>query len=209
MSTSNEAVITPNSVSAAETNSTLQSNAQVGEQGSGTVSSEQRQQPIHDNERSATGDEECSAGTSGNFPIANAALASCNAILEDYRSSWISKGIALCRIYTTLLEAVPDDESAPATRDCHGLPWGFSRQPVPIPIKTRTRTKCMGFYTYGSRVGYNPRVSKPIQIKAWVHIKSDSNVEKNYRGLLNPNPYPYLYAPAASTRTGLQTRDIP
>jgi len=66
------------------------------------------------------------------------------------------------------------------SRDCHGLPWGFSRQPVPIPVKTRTRTKCMGFYTYGSRVGYNPRVSKPVQIKAWVHIKSGSNVEKNY-----------------------------
>jgi len=112
---SNEAVITPNSVSAAETNSTLQSNAQVGEQGSGTVNSEQRQQLIHDNKRSATGDEEHSAGTSGNFPIANAALVSCNAILEDYHSSQISKGIALCRIYTTLLEAVPDDESAPAT----------------------------------------------------------------------------------------------
>ena len=58
----------------------------------------------------------------------------------------------------------------------------------------------MGFYTYGSRVGYNPQVSKPVQIKAWVHIKSDSNVEKDYQGLLNPNPY----APAASTHTGLQ-----
>jgi len=94
-------------------------------------------------------------------------------------------------------------------RDCHGLPWGFSQQPMPIPVKTRTCTKCMGFYTYGSRVGYNPQVSKPVQIKAWVHIKSDSNVEKNYQGLLNPNPYPYPYAPTASTRTGLQTRDIP
>jgi len=94
-------------------------------------------------------------------------------------------------------------------RDCHGLPWGFSRQPVPIPIKTCTHTKCMGFYTYRSRVGYNPRVSKPVQIKAWVHIKSDSNVEKNYQGLLNPNLYLYPYAPAASTCTGLQTCDIP
>ena len=103
----------------------------------------------------------------------------------------------------------PDNQEQIVFRDCHGLPWGFSRQPVPIPVKTHTCTKCMGFYTYGSRVGYNPRVSKPIQIKAWVHIKSDSNIEKNYQGLLNPNPYPYPYAPAASTRTGLQTCDIP
>lgn len=118
MSTSNEAVITPNSGSAAETNSTRQSNAQVGERDSNpsTVNPNQGQEPIVDNERSgATGDEEFVAGTSGNFPIANAALASCNAILEGYRSSRISKGIALCRIYTTLLEAVPDDESTSAT----------------------------------------------------------------------------------------------
>ena len=29
------------------------------------------------------------------------------------------------------------------------------------------------------------------------------------RGLLNPNPYPRLHIPVASTRTGFQTRDIP
>ena len=28
-------------------------------------------------------------------------------------------------------------------------------------------------------------------------------------GLLHPNPYPYLYAPVASTHMGLQTHDIP
>ena len=118
MSTSNEAIIAPNSGSGPETNPTLQSNGQAGEQDSNpsTINSNQGQQALHDDERSgATGDEEPIAGTSGNFPIANAALTSCNAILEDYRSSQISKGIALCRIYMTLLEAVPDDESTPAT----------------------------------------------------------------------------------------------
>ena len=118
MSTSNETIIAPNSGSGPETNSTLQSNGQAGEQDSNlsTINSNQGQEVLRDDERSgATGDEEPIAGTSGNFPIANAALASCNAILEDYRSSRISKGIALCRIYTTLLEAVPDDESTPAT----------------------------------------------------------------------------------------------
>ena len=118
MSTSNETIIAPNSGSGPETNSTLQSNGQAGERDSNpsTINSNQGQQVLRDDERSGvTGDEEPIAGTSGNFPIANAALASCNAILEDYRSSRISKGIALCRIYTTLLEAVPDDESTPAT----------------------------------------------------------------------------------------------
>ena len=118
MSMSNETIIAPNSGSGPETNSTLQSNSQAGERDSNpsTINSNQGQQVLRDDDRSgATGDEEPIAGTSGNFPIANAALASCNTILEDYRSSRISKGIALCRIYMTLLEAVPDDESTPAT----------------------------------------------------------------------------------------------
>ena len=90
MSTSNEAVITPSSGSAPETNSTLQSNTQAGEQDSNpsTTNSNQGQQTIDDNERSGTtGDKEHIAGTSGNFLIANAALTSCNAILEDHHSS--------------------------------------------------------------------------------------------------------------------------
>src|ERR1700678_3049794 len=45
-------------------------------------------------------------------------------------------------------------------REWHGLPWGFSGQPVPVPVRTRTRTQGSGFATYGSWVGYNPRVSK-------------------------------------------------
>jgi glycerol-3-phosphate cytidylyltransferase-like family protein len=24
----------------------------------------------------------------------------------------------------------------PRNRDCHGLPWGFSRQPMPMPVET-------------------------------------------------------------------------
>ena len=118
MSLSNEGIITPNSGSGPETNSMLQSNAQAGEQDSNpsTMKSNQGQQALCNDERSGTtGDEEPVAGTSGNFLIANAALASCNAILKDYCSSWISKGIVLCRIYMTLLEAVRDDESTPAT----------------------------------------------------------------------------------------------
>ena len=109
MSTSNEVVIAPNSGSGPETNSMLQSNGQAGEQDSylSTINSNQGQQALCDDGRSsATGDEEPVAGTSGNFLIANASLASCNTILEDYCSSWISKAIALCRIYTTLLEVV-------------------------------------------------------------------------------------------------------
>src|ERR1700678_3984728 len=47
-------------------------------------------------------------------------------------------------------------------REWHGLPWGFSGQPVPVPVRTRTRTQGSGFETYGSWVGYNPRVSKPV-----------------------------------------------
>ena len=61
-----------------------------------------------------------------------------------------------------------------------GYPGVFHNNPCPYPSKPVPVHKCMGFYRYGSRVGYNPRVSKPIQIKVQVHIKSDSNVEKNY-----------------------------
>src|ERR1700678_386040 len=42
-------------------------------------------------------------------------------------------------------------------REWHGLPWGFSGQPVPVPVHKGT-----GFDTYGSWVGCNPRVSKPV-----------------------------------------------
>ena len=34
---------------------------------------------------------------------------------------------------------------ASADRECHGLPWGFSGQPVPVPVKTRTRTQGYGY----------------------------------------------------------------
>jgi hypothetical protein len=33
-----------------------------------------------------------------------------------------------------------------AIRECHGLPWGFSGQPVPVPVKTHTRTQGYGFW---------------------------------------------------------------
>ena len=52
--------------------------------------------------------------------------------------------------------------SPSSSREWHGLPWGFSGQPVPVPVRTRTRTQGSGFDTYGSWGGYNPRVSKPI-----------------------------------------------
>src|ERR1700678_2713120 len=47
-------------------------------------------------------------------------------------------------------------------KEWHGLPWGFSGQPVPVPVRTRTRTQGSGFAMYGSWVGYSPRVSKPV-----------------------------------------------
>jgi hypothetical protein len=31
-----------------------------------------------------------------------------------------------------------------ASRECHGLPWGFPGQPVPVPVETRT-CACTGF----------------------------------------------------------------
>ena len=57
----------------------------------------------------------------------------------------------------------PDPDASPTTsREWHGLPWGFSGQPVPVPVRTRTRTQGSGFETYGSWVWYNPWVSKPV-----------------------------------------------
>jgi len=115
MSTSNEDLVTPNNGSTLQANSTPPSNSQVGEPESNAlgINSNEGQQPAHNNE-ATTGNEGHVSGTSGDFLIANAALASCNTILEGYCSSRISKGTALCRIYTILLEAVPDDESTPA-----------------------------------------------------------------------------------------------
>ena len=115
MSTSNEDLVTPNTGSTLQTNSTPPSNSQVGEPESNAsgINSNEGQQPAHNNE-ATTGNEGHVPGTSGDFLIANAALASCNTILKGYRSSRISKGTTVCRIYTILLEAVPDDESTPA-----------------------------------------------------------------------------------------------
>ena len=48
------------------------------------------------------------------------------------------------------------------SRECHGLPWGFQDTPCPSPSKPIPIDKVMGFYRYGSRVGYNPWVSKPV-----------------------------------------------
>ncbi|KIJ99329.1 hypothetical protein K443DRAFT_102433 [Laccaria amethystina LaAM-08-1] len=116
MSTNNDTTVTPNTGSTAQTAS--QPNSQVGEPlGSNPpeINSGENQQQSSGNREPTTGNEEHVSGTSGNFLIANAALASCNTTLKDYHSSRISKGTALCRIYTILLEAVPDDESMPAT----------------------------------------------------------------------------------------------
>ena len=46
----------------------------------------------------------------GNLPVMNAVLTSCNSILEDFRSSWISKATALSRIYTHLLDGIPEND---------------------------------------------------------------------------------------------------
>jgi hypothetical protein len=32
-----------------------------------------------------------------------------------------------------------------ATRDCHGLLWGFSRQPAPVPMETHAHSQRCGF----------------------------------------------------------------
>jgi len=48
----------------------------------------------------------------GNFPAANAVLASCNSVLENFRSSRISKSTALSRIYTHLLDGIPDNDDS-------------------------------------------------------------------------------------------------
>ena len=32
-----------------------------------------------------------------------------------------------------------------STKDCSGLPWGFSGQPAPVPVETRARRHGHGF----------------------------------------------------------------
>ena len=44
-----------------------------------------------------------------------------------------------------LIVAAPYLVNVIGIRECHGLPWGFSQQPVPVPVKTRTRTQVYGF----------------------------------------------------------------
>jgi hypothetical protein len=58
---------------------------------------------------------------------------------------------------------------------CWAICVGIGSYMLAVPVH-----KCTSFYRYRSRVGYNPQVSKPVQIKARVYIKSDCNVEKNY-----------------------------
>ena len=55
----------------------------------------------------------------GTFPAAVATQAHCSKMVEDFRSSKISKGAALSRIHTTLVNALPED--LPAVED------GFAR----------------------------------------------------------------------------------
>ena len=75
MSTSNEDLVTPDTGSTLQANSTPPSNSQVGEPESNAsgINSNEGQQPACNNE-ATTGNEGCVSGTSGDFPIANAAL---------------------------------------------------------------------------------------------------------------------------------------
>ncbi|EDR13644.1 uncharacterized protein LACBIDRAFT_322740 [Laccaria bicolor S238N-H82] len=50
--------------------------------------------------------------TLGSFPAAVATQALCSKMVEDFRSSKISKGVALSRIHTALVDALPEDLSA-------------------------------------------------------------------------------------------------
>ena len=78
------------------------------------------------------------------------ALAAAEHIMKEAVATWLSDA----------WEADPN-----ISRECHRLPWGFSRQPVPILIKTHTHRQGYRFYRYRSRVGYNPWVSKPVQYR--------------------------------------------
>ena len=75
------------------------------------ASSNQGQDPAQQS-RNDTGEDEL--GMPGNFPVANAVLASCNDILKDFYSSRVSKAVALARIYTVLLDGIPDTEETGA-----------------------------------------------------------------------------------------------
>jgi hypothetical protein len=104
LSTSNDALNTP--IPSAPTQSTFgtEQNHNQGQEDQELCDEEQHQ--IQNGNPRQNDEEHDDPSLPGNFPAANIVLVLCNSVLEDFRSSRISKATALSRIYTHLLDGI-------------------------------------------------------------------------------------------------------
>ncbi|EDQ98967.1 uncharacterized protein LACBIDRAFT_318422 [Laccaria bicolor S238N-H82] len=110
MATSNDTLNTP---IPSDPSQSVLGNEQGPNQNQGDQELREEGQPqIQDQNPEQDDNEQDDPSLPGNFPAANAVLASCNSVLEDFRSSRIPKATALSRIYTHLLDGIPDNDNS-------------------------------------------------------------------------------------------------
>ena len=110
MSTSNDTLNTP--IPSGPSQSTLGNELEGPNHSQGQELHHEGQPQIQDQNPGQDDNEQDDPSLPGNFPAANAVLASCNSVLKDFRSSRISKATALSRIYTHLLDGIPDNDDS-------------------------------------------------------------------------------------------------
>jgi len=110
ISTSNDTLNTP--IPSGPSQSTLGNELEGLNHSQGQGLHHEGQPQIQDQNPGQDDNEQDDPSLPGNFPAANAILASCNSILENFRSSQISKATALSRIYTHLLDGIPDNDDS-------------------------------------------------------------------------------------------------
>jgi len=110
MSTSNDTLNTP--IPSGPSQSTLGNELEGPNHSQGQGLHHEGQPQIQDQNPGQDNNEQDDPSLPGNFLAANAILASCNSVLENFRSSRISKATALSRIYTHLLDGIPDNDDS-------------------------------------------------------------------------------------------------
>ena len=83
------------------------------------ASSNQGQNPA---QQSGNDTGEDDPGMPGNLLVANDVLVSCNNVLKDFYPSQVSKVVVLSRIYTILLDGIPDTKETGASNVCRSSP---------------------------------------------------------------------------------------
>jgi hypothetical protein len=105
MSTSNETLGTPIPSAPTQSATGAEQNPNQSQEGQ-----EPHYEDLQQRNPELNKEEQNNPSLPGNFPAANAVLALCNSVLEDFRSLRVSKAAVLSRIYTHLLDGILEND---------------------------------------------------------------------------------------------------